>query len=1200
MFRLSVTLWIIFLTMKLLFTTVILALICLPAFGQKNTNPLTGKYSESYVLVKLKSENKDIFSTSSKGGRVSAVIPGVQSTRHLIDDNLLFKNRTMNGPRIGDPSIDISLYYEVSCVKGADIQSFISQLNSTGLFDYVEPAYIHHLFITPNDPSISQQYYLPIIRAFEGWDISQGSENIVIGIVDTGADFQHSDLIDNLYSNPNDPNDGINNDGDAYFDDYRGWDFVGADTLNVINPNFLGDNNPSLTAGGDLAHGVSVAGCASGRANNGIGIAGVGYKSKLLFTKHTADNQNPSKVSIYRGFSGILYAASKGAKIINCSWGGSSKSQIEQDIINYVTNDLGSLVVAAAGNSGIAAPLYPASYDNVLSVAASDINNAKAGFSNYGSTVDLTAPGVNIFTTTYGNDYTTISGTSFSSPIVAGAAALVLAKNPTFTPRQISEQIRTTANSTLLYTKNPSFVNRLGKGLLDVYQALTSTGPSIRASNPKFVSSTGQVVQPGQKGFLTMTFNNILNSSTPALDITITSSTPYATIVKGNVKPGTIPGGGSISNTLTPFEVQIASSIPENTAAAITITYTDGTYSDYEVISFIINPSFIDVNQNLVSSTVCANGRIGFGDTESSTRKQGVGFNFDQNPMVYEMGLIMGSSVSALYNNVRGTNSYDQDFVSTVKINQSLPGLRSTSENSGSFSTSVTVAQQAVSVDYRSLVWKDSPYEKFFIMEYKIKNPTAVTINNFHFGIFSDWDITDNGVGDVAKWDGPNKMGYVYPAVASARPYGAIQLLTGTAEYFAIDNDQSVAGNPFGLYDGYTDAEKFQSISSGLGRLSAGTATAAGSDVSHVVSSGPYTIAAGQEITIAFALHAAFNLTDLQTSARYADSVYNYTLKAAVPTIVDSKVCYNTPATINATGATNYKWYKTFTGGTAFHTGAQFTTSNLLGDTTFYVSNSDHTYESVRTPAKVSVKANPAVSVSGSANLCQGQSITLSVGTADTFAWSNGATTQTITVSNAGNYSVTVTDASLSCQATSSPVAVVVNPNPVSNFSTSTGGELVSKAPITFTNQSTGAVSYLWDFGDSQTSTATSPAHTYTKGDNYTVTLTTYSDKGCPNVSTKSVSIITGLAESNSSVEFNTYPNPFTSNLYLKIDNSGKGPVSVRLVNTLGQAVYEAESEAGKTEVTLEIPGQQLTEGMYFVQVRKDNRMQMQKVIKMR
>ena len=175
-----------------------------------------------------------------------------------------------------------------------------------------------------------------------------------------------------------------------------------------------------------------VAGCAAASTNNGVGISSVGFNTKLMFTKHYADNQTQSSYSSNL-YEGILYAATHGAKIINCSWGGYNPSTIAQDIITYVTLDLGCLVVAAAGNSNLETPIYPASYEYVLSVASSDQNDVRAPFSNFGKTIDIISPGRDIYTTTYNDAYATDSGTSLSAPIVSGAAALVWANNPTFT-----------------------------------------------------------------------------------------------------------------------------------------------------------------------------------------------------------------------------------------------------------------------------------------------------------------------------------------------------------------------------------------------------------------------------------------------------------------------------------------------------------------------------------------------------------------------------------------------------------------------------------------------------------------------------------------------------------------------------------------------------------------------------------------------
>ncbi len=1156
-------------------------------------------YVHGYVLAKLKPTHRNLFRQAN--GRTASGIPakiGARSTREMMPAKAVNQGRLNKGPRRQQSSIDPGLYYELACEPGRNIEDFINDLYQTGFFEVVEPDYVNQMVFTPNDPSQSSQYYLQNIRAYEAWDITKGDEGVTIAIVDSGGDLDHPDLAGVIASNPLDPPNGIDDDGNGYIDDYRGWDFMGTDTLNITDPDFLGDNDPQLFSGGLLGHGVNVAGCASAGTDNGTGISGIGFKTKIMFTKHSADNQKITSGSIYRGYSGILYAGIRGAEIINCSWGGSFRSEIVQDLINFVTLDLGSLVVAAAGNDGLNAPFYPAAYDNVLSVSAIDQQNIRASFTNSGPTVDIAAPGVAIFTTAFNDSYTITQGTSFSSPIVAGAAALVKAHFPAYSPQQVAEQLRVTANATKLYSANPSQVGKLGKGVLDIFAALTQFSPSLRLSNPKLVNAIGSPVSAGEKGFLTFSFTNILAETTSALEITITESSPNVEILKGTIRPGIIPTGGVITNKLTPFEIQIGSSVPINLQVPITITYKDGAYVDQQVVNFILNPSFIDVDENQVTTTISSTGRIGYEDTESATRTKGSGFAFDGNSLLYEMGIIMGSGTGAqLYNNVRSTSSsFDQDFVSIgSKIKEIIPGDRSTSEIFGTISNSSTPGSQGFQLKYRSLAWKEDPYDQFVILEYIISNPTASPITNFHFGLFADWDITESGGEDAANWENDLKLGYVFPAQTAAKPHAGIQLLTGAPEYYAIDNNQAIAGGTsFGIYDGFTDNEKFQAISSGLGRLQAGVTGSGGNDVSHVVSSGPYTIPAGQQITIAFALHGAPNLDDLRRSAKYADSVYNYTLNAPQPAVAEVSICYGGTASSTATGATDYKWYKTFTGGTSFFTGSTFNTGILLNDTTFYVSNAENFYESIRTPAKVNVRANPTISSSGSSVICSNGSITLSVADADTYLWSTGETTKTIQVSSAGTYSITVESTSPACQSTSAPITTSVVLAPFSDFSI--GGELKSFSPIQFTDESTDAVSWEWDFGNGTTSIEQNPAINFMQGQLYEIELTVTSAQGCQHSSTQAIDVITGL-EVATAESLEVYPNPFSSSVFVSFDGGFAGPKSIQLLTLQGREVFHEEGIIGSR---LEIPIPDQLPGIYVLRVAGMNGVVTLKVVKIR
>jgi len=1147
-------------------------------------------YMSGIVRVKVKDSYKSKFQSSGAGARTATVnLPGVVSIKPLVSTASSSIAASARGPLKSQSNIDISSYYQIQFDEQQSIEDFINGMYAKGYFEIIEPLYKEHLLYTPNDPSISSQYYLTNIKAYDAWGITKGSSDIVIGVVDTGGDLDHPDLADKLYYNEADPVDGTDNDNDGYVDNYRGWDFMGNDTLNLYKSDYAGDNDPSINpsvSSEKLLHGAWVAGCAAAKTDNGIGIAGVGFNSKLLFVKLTADND--PNAGLYRSSDGIYYAATHGAKIINCSFGGTNRSQIDQDIINYVSLDLNCVVIAAAGNENTSSASYPAAYDHVLSVAATTSADKRATFSNYGNTVDISAPGVGIYTTAYNNSYGSVDGTSFSSPITCGAASLVWAAHPEFTALQVAEQLRVTADPTF-YTSNTAYKNKLGKGRLDIYRALTIESPSLRASNSKLVTSAGTVPAPGENALLYFDFTNYLKSTSSGVEISISSTSSRVTITKSTITPGIIGEGSTLSNETDPFEVTVSASTPVNTNVEFLITYTDGTYSDYQFVSFILNPTFLNIDKNKIITTISAAGRLGYEDTKNQAN--GSGFIFNESSILYEMGVITGTSSSTILNNVRGTgSSFDADFVSLSQIKEINPGERSLSEIFGSYSNSATTANQKAVITYRSLVWNEAPYDKFVIIEYKIKNPQATAITNYNFGMFADWDISASGQKD-------NNIGYVYPKVSTELPHAGIQVLSGNPQYYAIDNDGTIAGNPFGLYDGFTDSEKYTTISSGLtGKIVAGSSTTDGNDVSHVVASGPYTIQPGEEITIAFALHAAVNLDELLTSAKYADSIYNYTLQAATPVVNDTKVCYKGDAVVDASGASKIKWYKDFTGGEAFFTGTEYSLPSVLNDTTFYISNADNNYESLRVPAKIIVKANPTITASGSATFCEGQSIQLSVAEADGYTWSTGETTQSIQVSTKGDFSVTVTDATLGCESTSETFSTLVNVNPVASFTLS--GNMETGSAIAFSNASSGAASWLWNFGDGQTSTDENPSHAFTDNGSFTVSLTATSNLGCQAIATKDLAVITGLEQWLSNQDLHVYPNPASDKIKIEMDLTEAGTPEISLMNAQGKPLFNKQYGLTKDLFSEEIGISSLSQGLYLVKVTMSGKSYFKKFVK--
>src|SRR5882762_7221504 len=232
--------------MRTVLVLLLLVAITGPAISQKNFHPafklpLNARYMPGRVLAKAKSDFREEVILNSAGRAKGA---GIKSIPSLVKPSLAKKGAAWRGPRAGQPAVDISRYFAIQFEPSLGIENFINQLYGTGYFEIIEPEYAYEMDFNPNDSRLAGQYYLNTIKAFEAWDITQGSEDITIAIVDSGGDMDHPDLADNLYVNSNEiPNNGTDDDNDGFVDNYRGWDFVGSDTLNVNDPDFIGDND---------------------------------------------------------------------------------------------------------------------------------------------------------------------------------------------------------------------------------------------------------------------------------------------------------------------------------------------------------------------------------------------------------------------------------------------------------------------------------------------------------------------------------------------------------------------------------------------------------------------------------------------------------------------------------------------------------------------------------------------------------------------------------------------------------------------------------------------------------------------------------------------------------------------------------------------------------------------------------------------
>ncbi len=314
------------------------------------------------------------------------------------------------------------------------------------------------------DPKMSAQWGLTKIHASEAWGTQRGSRDVIVAVIDTGVDYNHQDLKNALWRNPGEiAGNGVDDDNNGYVDDVVGWDFAKNDALpfDLMSQSRI-DGNPG--------HGTHCSGVVGGVGNNALGISGVAPNVTIMGVRFISETGEGTTAD---GVKAISYALRNGAKVLSNSWGGEKDAEPDDELRAVIQNAMAQnvLFIFAAGNgrNGVgynndtdAKPMIPASYeyDNIVSVAAIDVNNAMGSFSNWGVTsVDLGAPGVKVMSSIPGNAYedqislfgfpiADWSGTSMATPHVAGAAALIWSQYPNATWQEVKARLLGTATAT--------------------------------------------------------------------------------------------------------------------------------------------------------------------------------------------------------------------------------------------------------------------------------------------------------------------------------------------------------------------------------------------------------------------------------------------------------------------------------------------------------------------------------------------------------------------------------------------------------------------------------------------------------------------------------------------------------------------------------------------------------------------------------
>lgn len=754
----------------------------------------------------------------------------------------------------GQPYADLSLIYQVNIPQEKSLEKVINKLLQTGMIEYAQPRYVPKLFYEPNDPFIESQYYLDNIMAYDAWAIEQGDTNIVVAIIDTGIDLYHPDLINDIAYNYDDPLNGEDNDNDGYVDNFYGWDFG------------EGNNDPQYNVN---AHGVHVAGIAGASTDNGTGMAGVGFHSRLLPVKISDEDGR-----LVRAYEGIVYAADQGAQVINCSWGGSiSPGQFGQDIVNYAVLNQDALVIAAAGNADNQVRIFPASYNNAVSVAATNSDDVKWSGSSFGKLVDISAPGANIFST-WPNTYISSSGTSMAAPVVSGAAALLRSHFPDYNALQIAAQLKVTTDVIDTIAANEPYSGLLGTGRINIFRALSETHhPFMLMTQLQNDDEYYQLYNPGESFELGAEFINLLDSASH-ISATLSSESEYIEIIENESELGAVNHMETINNFMNPFYIRIKENIPPSQEVTFTINFynQDNTFAGEQSFSMTFNLDYVDFQVNQISTTVNSRGNLGY---NYPNYNQGLGFiyeNTNQNrTMIKCAGFITGTSTSHVVDNIYGSveDSFTNAFYSLINARiQAEPELGDI-HIKGAFNDSLAQAQRLqIQVDYDIVAFHNSPADKFLILEYHIINQSENNLPGLHAGFFTDWVIQDVR-NHRASFDPENQIGYAYSA--SGGNYTGIRLLNHTnINHYAFDNQGF--GGSLRIDNGFTTFEKYTAMQSN--RPNAGLYDK-DNDISTLLATGPFNLLPGDTLTVAFALMAGDHLNDLQATAQLASYIYD-------------------------------------------------------------------------------------------------------------------------------------------------------------------------------------------------------------------------------------------------------------------------------------------------------------------------------------
>lgn len=1070
----------------------------------------------------------------------------------------------------GQRLADLSLIYELDLHPGSDVRQAVQTLMEHEAVLYAEPLYVYETLYKPNDVWYHKQWFLDTCHFQQAWNIEKGNANVLIGIIDTGTEFEHPELSFKHHLNLLDTIDGIDNDKDGYVDNYRGWDFANK------------DNDPSWKGCHGCDHGVMVAGQAVCHSDNKTKLAGAGFNTRFVPLKASMDGS----LGIAYGFHAITYAADHNIPILNLSWGGRGYSQFGQDVVNYAAINRGCLIVAAAGNEHRNTYYYPASYDNVMSIGANgkadkiwNFNNNRRTGSTYNNKIAITAPGA--FLPMLGGGKSVINvgyGTSLSSPLVCGAAALLKARYPAFHYTQIRELLRVSAENNYGVNNKPEYKFNLGHGQLDIGTAMQYNGPAVRLDSFRVEARFDDIPESFDTVAVFPSFTNFL-WATSQLRIRVQSlDTSLLQVLNGGFTVGTLSMGQALHPTRA-FKFQVMKSLDKNTSIQVLVTYEDGPYKDWQIIQLNLQPKSLPVAINDLKTATSDNGTIGNFFQFPSHLGWGEGLHYQGGAnLVYDLGLMVGNNQNAISDRV--------GWGTVLKGNQDFRGLKAPRVQYSQGGKALLVetyftdrgkAKNPYNLDITQRLrgWNDAGHKNYLLLEYELFNTTRDTIPQLLAGLYGDWTL--GYTLEMGQYDPNHNMIYAWSGDTSIKTYVGL---------VCVSHQQGQANNLNGHAIWGNDREKWHAMRRTT------TASFGPGMVIQTIAAPAFDLAPGQRDTVAYALVVGYSPQDLVTAAQNARKRYQCEVLKRLPAIpvlgADRNICPGTQVIMDAgKGQHQYLW--------SDGSKAQSLKVSQAGTWAVTVTNQQGCQASDAVtlgyhPLPDLISRTPAA-------ICEGDMVQLTAKGGTSYAWSpkrwldqpNAAQTMANPPQSQWYHVSALTPQG--CKVSDSVYVEVISSKHFSYTYTLQGNRATFQVPAVKDQVLT------WDFGDGSSSHQTNPTHSWRLPGRYKVCLTALHPNGCIRSHCKTIWVLKAAHRGLSvTTRLSLAPNPNKGHFQVSLEQGPDGTGEMTLTDMQGAVHFRKaiRIKDGRLNESLALPT--LPRGLYILTLSSGDWCQIHKV----